>query len=247
MMYVGANRVHLDETESTNKEVKELFLAGDLASGTLLTTSFQTDGKGQMGAVWESYPGLNFLGTYFLQPVMGLNEVFALNMISSLAVKETISDFVNRNVEIKWPNDILLEGRKISGILIETKIQEGKIKGAFIGIGININQLTFSKFGREATSLKKEKGIDCKIESVIQRLNRHVQQFYTLYKLKGYDSLNYLYHQELYLKGEECIYYVGKDTRYLTFQSVNKRGDAQFFNQNGKIEEFGFKQIRFSK
>ena len=246
-MYVGANRVHLDETESTNKEVKELFLVGDLASGTLLTTSFQTDGKGQMGAVWESYPGLNFLGTYFLQPVMGLNEVFALNMISSLAVKETISDFVNRNIEIKWPNDILLEGRKISGILIETKIQEGKIKGAFIGIGININQLTFSKFGREATSLKKEKGIDCKIESVIQRLNRHVQQFYTLYKLKGYDSLNYLYHQELYLKGEECIYYVGKDTRYLTFQSVNKRGDAQFFNQNGKIEEFGFKQIRFSK
>lgn len=247
MMYVGANRVHLDETESTNKEVKELFLVGDLVSGTLLTTSFQTDGKGQMGAVWESYPGLNFLGTYFLQPVMGLNEVFALNMISSLAVKETISDFVNRNVEIKWPNDILLEGRKISGILIETKIQEGKIKGAFIGIGININQLTFSKFGREATSLKKEKGIYCKIESVIQRLNRHVQQFYTLYKLKGYDSLNYLYHQELYLKGEECIYYVGKDTRYLTFQSVNKRGDAQFFNQDGKIEEFGFKQIKFSK
>lgn len=246
-MYVGANRVHLDETESTNKEVKELFLVGDLVSGTLLTTSFQTDGKGQMGAVWESYPGLNFLGTYFLQPVMGLNEVFALNMISSLAVKETISDFVNRNVEIKWPNDILLEGRKISGILIETKIQEGKIKGAFIGIGININQLTFSKFGREATSLKKEKGIYCKIESVIQRLNRHVQQFYTLYKLKGYDSLNYLYHQELYLKGEECIYYVGKDTRYLTFQSVNKRGDAQFFNQDGKIEEFGFKQIKFSK
>ena len=246
-MYIGKNRVHLDQIESTNNEVKRLFKEGKIESGTLLTTSFQTTGKGQMGSVWESEPKLNFLGTYLLQPKIDLQEVFVLNMISSLAVKETVADFLNQNVEIKWPNDIVVEGKKISGVVVETKIKEGNLKSAFLGIGLKINQLKFSIFEREATSLKKEKGTHFEIESVIQCLNVHIQQFYALFKLKGYECINYLYHQDLYLKGKESMYRVGKDTRYLTFQSVNKLGDAQFFNQNGKIEEFSFKEIKFSK
>ena len=176
-MYIGKNRVHLDQIESTNNEVKRLFKEGKIESGTLLTTSFQTTGKGQMGSIWESAPKLNFLGTYLIQPKIDLQEVFVLNMISSLAVKETVADFLNQDVEIKWPNDIVVEGKKISGVLVETKIKEGNLKSAFLGIGLNINQLKFSIFEREATSLKKEKGsksidVDCKnLETIMNELN----------------------------------------------------------------------------
>lgn len=247
MVYIGRNRIHLDEIVSTNNELKRLFLEADIEHGTLLTTSFQAGGKGQMGSGWESKYGLNFLGTYFFKPKIRLADIFTLNMISSLAVKETVAEFVNRVVEIKWPNDIVVEGRKVSGILVETKLYESEVEGAFIGIGLNINQLNFKKFKREATSLKKEIGKDVEIDSIIQRLNFHLQQFYSLYELKGYDFLNFLYHQDLYLKGEESAYRIGKDVRFLILQSVNKFGNAQFFNQKGKLEEFGLKEIEFLK
>ena len=74
-----------------------------------------------------------------------------------------------------------------------------------------------------------------------------MQQFHSLYELKGYDSLNFLYYQDLYLKGEESAYRIGKDVRFLILQSVNKFGNAQFFNQKGKLEEFGLKEIEFLK
>ena len=156
-------------------------------------------------------------------------------MIMSLAVKETVSEFVNGKVEIKWPNDIVVEGKKIAGILIENKLQKSVLAGVFLGLGLNVNQKVFPDLNRKATSLSKEVGAEIDLESVITRLSFNLQQFYSLYEAKGYATINFLYHQDLYLKGEEYVYKVGKDTRFFTLQSVNKQGDLQLFNQFGKI------------
>jgi len=245
MMYVGRNRIHYSEIDSTNEELKRLFKEEELDNGTLLTADYQTGGKGQMGAGWKSSKGKNFLGTFFLNSNPVLEEVFVLNMIMSLAVKETVSEFVNGKVEIKWPNDIVVEGKKIAGILIENKLQKSVLAGVFLGLGLNVNQKVFPDLNRKATSLSKEVGAEIDLESVITRLSFNLQQFYSLYEAKGYATINFLYHQDLYLKGEEYVYKVGKDTRFFTLQSVNKQGDLQLFNQFGKIEEFGLKEIEF--
>lgn len=245
MVYFGKNRVHYSEVDSTNEELKRLFSVQVLENGTLLTTDFQTGGKGQMGSSWKSSNGKNFLGTFFLKPNLSLSEVFVLNMIVSLALRETVSEFVTGKVEIKWPNDIVVNRKKIAGVLIENKFINGELTGSFLGIGLNINQKYFDKFGRLATSITKEIGSFLNQESVINRICFHFQQFYSLYQLKGYETINFMYHQDLYLKGEEHQYKVGRDTRYLTLQSVNRQGDLQLFNQFGKIEEFGLKSIRF--
>ena len=247
MVFFGKNRIHYSKVDSTNEELKRLFSISELANGTLLTADFQTDGKGQMGSRWNSIVGENFLGTFYLKSTFSLSEVFVLNMMVSLALRESVSEFVRGVVEIKWPNDVVVNGKKIAGVLIENKNSGGEFKGSFIGVGLNVNQKSFDGFEREGTSIAKETGSDVNCESVIERMCFHLQQYYSLFKLKGYDTINFMYHKELYLKGEEHPFQVGKDIRYFTLQSVNKKGDLQMFNQYGKIEEFGLKQIEFLK
>ena len=245
MVYFGKNRVHCTKVDSTNDELKKMFSQEDLENGTLLTAEFQTGGKGQMGSKWESEYGNNFLGTFFLRSSMPSSELFALNMMASLAILETVKELINKSVEIKWPNDVLVNGEKIAGVLIENKFKNGSLIASFLGIGLNLNQQSFDKFKRPGTSLIKQ-GVTLKNrEEIVQRICFHLQQFYSLYNLKGFQTINFIYHQELYLKGEEHAYLVGKETRFFTLQSVNKKGDLQLFNQFGKLEEFGLKAIQF--
>tara|TARA_Y100000766_G_C18908324_1_gene607001 strand:- start:1119 stop:1862 length:744 start_codon:yes stop_codon:yes gene_type:complete len=245
MVCFGKNRIHYHKVDSTNDELKRLFSEKEIVSGTLLTADFQTGGKGQMGSRWKSSNGDNFLGTFFLKPSLSLSEAFALNMIVSLALLETVVELVNGDVKIKWPNDILVDGKKIAGILIENKYKNGGLNASFLGIGLNLNQKRFAKFSRQGTSILKQTGILVNSEEIVERICFHLEQFYSLFALKGYETINFLYHQELYLKGEGYFYKVGKDRRYLILQSVNKKGDLQLFNQFGKLEEFGLKEIEF--
>ena len=245
MVYFGKNRFHCNQVDSTNEELKRYFLVKDLENGSLLTSDFQTRGKGQMGSSWESSSGKNFLGTFFLKSSIPLRDIFVLNMIVSLSIIETLNEFIERTIEIKWPNDIVVNRKKIAGILIENKYRGGSVTESFLGIGLNLNQKIFKRFQRPATSLIKEVESPVSIEAIVTRICFHLQQFYSLYELKGYETISFLYHKELYLKGEEYAYKVGKDTRYLTLQSVSKRGDLQMFNQFGNIEQFGLKEISF--
>ena len=247
MIYIGKNRIHYSEIDSTNSELKRIYSTEEITEGTLLTTNFQSSGQGQRGGSWESAPGANFLGTYLLTPNINPREVFVLNIIASLAVKETIAELTQSEVSIKWPNDIIVNGDKIAGILVDNKIISSKIVTSFIGIGLNINQLEFSDFPRSATSIRKLIHKKVKNESVTQKLNFHIQQFYSLYNLKGFETLNFLYHQNLYLKGESQFYEVETGTKKFTLQSVNKEGCLQLFNNSGEIEVFGIKEITFLK
>jgi len=247
MIYIGKNRIHYSEIDSTNSELKRIFATEEITEGTLLTTNFQSSGQGQRGESWESAPGANFLGTYLLNPNINPREVFVLNIIASLAVKETIAELTQSEVSIKWPNDIIVNGAKIAGILVDNKIISSKIVASFIGIGLNINQLEFSDFPRSATSIRKIIHKKVENESVIQKLNFHIQQFYSLFNLKGFETLNFLYHQNLYLKGESQFYEVETGIKKFTLQSVNKEGCLQLFNNSGEIEVFGIKEITFLK
>lgn len=245
MIYIGKNRIHYTVVESTNEALKGLFNKEELEEGTLFTTDFQEGGKGQMGAGWKSDEGQNFLGTFLLRAKLPVETSFVLNMITSLAVRETIAEFVKETVEIKWPNDIVINGEKCSGILIENKVNSNGILASFIGVGLNVNQFDFPDFDRKATSIGKAAGEKVSLDEVTVRLCFHLQQFYALYKVKGFDTISFLYHKELYLKGEDCTYKVDGITRKLILQSVHKNGDLQLFNENGKIEAYGLKTIKF--
>jgi BirA family biotin operon repressor/biotin-[acetyl-CoA-carboxylase] ligase len=135
--------IRLDEIDSTNNYLKQLSREQPLAEGTVVIAEFQTGGRGQQGNSWFSSKGDNLLFSLLLLPMnLPANEMFVISCITSLAIEKALSHFVD-NICIKWPNDIYWNDKKMGGILIENNLQEGSVKSAVIGIGLNINEKSF--------------------------------------------------------------------------------------------------------
>ena len=144
-LFIGKKVIYLPSCHSTNSIASELVIKGDAISGQIVITDFQSSGRGQRGNEWESEEGENLLfsiivNAEFLDP----SECFMLNIVTSLALIDTLDEYVNSNIKVKWPNDIYYDQRKICGMLIENYIKSNSIKFSVIGIGLNVNQKSFS-------------------------------------------------------------------------------------------------------
>ena len=132
--------IKLNAIDSTNEYIKknrDFFSDKELC----VITFNQTEGKGQRGNNWVSEPGSNLcISLYFSDLNINLKDLFNLNMLVSLNIIDILDSLSLKNLKIKWPNDILAENKKISGILIETFSKNNIIKDVIIGIGINVNQ-----------------------------------------------------------------------------------------------------------
>ncbi len=129
----------LDETSSTNEDVKRAALAGE-AEGYVVKAKRQTGGKGRMGRVWESPEGNLYL-SLLLRPQCGLQEASFYSFIAALAVQDALHKLApGLPVSLKWPNDVLAADKKISGILLETSgATYGLIDWLVVGVGLNIS------------------------------------------------------------------------------------------------------------
>jgi len=123
---LGAPRLHLRRTDSTNERARELASAG-APHGTLVTAAEQTAGRGRQGRTWAAPPGRALL----LSVVLRVEQPALVPLAAGVATAETVGD----HARIKWPNDVLVEGRKVAGILVEGRPQEG---WAVLGIGLNV-------------------------------------------------------------------------------------------------------------
>jgi BirA family biotin operon repressor/biotin-[acetyl-CoA-carboxylase] ligase len=124
---------HFAEIDSTNDEAKRQAAAGG-PSGLVVWADGQTAGRGRQGRVWQSPPG-NLYCSILLRPERAAAEVAQLSFAAALAVCDALAPWQPR---CKWPNDVLIEGRKIAGILLESEAATGKVAWLVIGIGINL-------------------------------------------------------------------------------------------------------------
>jgi len=154
-LFIGKVQHHFEQLDSTNSEAHKLILKGNVIEGTLLSTDFQTGGKGQRGNTWESTEGLNLLMSVILKPnfVLAKNQ-FDINQFVSLALIDLLTNLLPKlPVKIKWPNDIYIGHKKVAGILIQNILKGAQINHCIIGIGLNVNQVEFSKDLLNPTSL----------------------------------------------------------------------------------------------
>ena len=157
--------IFLEEVESTNKYAKEHIK--DYNDMTLIYTDNQTNGRGRLDRKW-SYAGKdNIYASIILKPSEDMKEIYSnLTQFLCLILAQTFEDY-GGTPTIKWPNDIQINGKMISGILAEGVIENGKLEGLVLGIGVNLNtKIDFlSKINQPATSLNVETGrfIDKKI------------------------------------------------------------------------------------
>src|SRR4051794_19781376 len=180
LRHIGRRRIHLDATDSTNSRAAEL--AHDPAqAGTVVTTDLQTRGRGQHGRVWESPPGVNVLLSALLFPPPALRRPVVLTAFAAVVVAETILQVTGKQARIKWPNDVLLGGKKVCGILIEGGVAADRDPHFVVGIGLNVNPSAddFARLGlADATSLSMAVGQRLDVPEITQLLIRNLDAQY---------------------------------------------------------------------
>lgn len=181
--WAGRPVVYYDEIDSTNTRAKELGDKGDLTNhGTLFVADRQVAGKGRRGRAWESPSGSSISMTILLHPDMLPNKASELTLIMALAVEEGVEKVTGLKPGIKWPNDIILSGKKICGILTEMSAEIDYINYVVIGVGINANMEAFpEEIEKVATSLKIETGDEVKRADLVAAIMESFEKFYEIF------------------------------------------------------------------
>jgi BirA family biotin operon repressor/biotin-[acetyl-CoA-carboxylase] ligase len=147
-----------EEVPSTNNLLKTMAEGGD-AEGLVVLAHHQTGGRGRLGRTWNDEPKANLLFSLLLRPSIPLERFPLLAFYASLAVAEAIHSHTGITADCKWPNDILLDGKKVCGILLESSQDKTRSPFAILGIGLNVNQQLFPKELRSlATSIALRTG-----------------------------------------------------------------------------------------
>ncbi|MCE5214686.1 MAG: biotin--[acetyl-CoA-carboxylase] ligase [Methanobacterium sp.] len=181
--YLGKNIYFYKEVDSTNDVARKLADEG-AAEGTIVIAESQRSGKGRRGKKWISPSGGVWM-TIILRPDVEPNKAPQLTLVAGVAVAETLDQECGLDIGIKWPNDILIGDKKVSGILTEVKTDGGIVDYALVGIGIDLN-MDINIFPPEirggATSLKAELDREIKGAELVQRFLQRFEYYYGEFK-----------------------------------------------------------------
>lgn len=185
---MGKNIHYFKETESTNILARDM--AGSVDEGTVVIAESQTGGRGRMGRKWISPEGGIWLSVV-LKPRMQPLHAPRITLLAGVAVAKTIRN-IGLPAKIKWPNDVLINGKKVCGILTEIGAEMDSIQYVVVGVGIdaNVDTETFpEEFRDSSTSLKNELGHDINRVEFVQRLLSEFESLYMKFQKEGFSSI----------------------------------------------------------
>lgn len=229
--FVGKNVLYYDSLPSTMEKAKQAALLG-APQGTVIIAGEQTAGKGRMSRSWLSPRG-NIALSVILYPE--LNHLPYLVMLASLAVANSIEMKTRLQTEIKWPNDVLIKGRKVSGILVQSDVRDNKVKHAIIGIGVNINlgKAVPPEILAIATSLSDETGMELSRSDLIIHLLTEIENLYLT--LPDSNSVYKQWRDRLITLGKKIKVSSDKIVYEGTAESVNPDGSLIIRCSDGSI------------
>ncbi len=231
----------MDTVDSTNNYAANLLKESDVAEGTVVMAQFQTEGRGQRGSKWQSARGENLLMSVVLKPKrMEASGQFAISQMICLSIVSCLQQTWNLPAAIKWPNDILVGGQKIAGVLIENAVRGNTIESSIAGIGMNVNQVSFSD-DVQATSLHKLTGNKSEPETILRELLPFIGQFYGL--ILNSRELEKRYLENLYGFNENLWYKMNGDEFPAHITGLGPHGELQLQKATGEKIECGFKEI----
>ena len=226
---------------STNDHLKQM---SDAPEFTCVVADEQTAGRGRRDRAWHSAPGEGLYLSLLLRPPKFAMKIPLLSLMSAVAVAETLLNFGVAGVDIKWPNDVLVNGRKLSGILIEaiskgTGSQLGETR-VIVGIGVNLNHSSALSFPEElrqtATSLQLETGKAIDVDVFRDRLLLTLAQWYERWK-QGEENLILDSWQRLssYSRGLQVVVTLDHEQVMGTTAGINEDGALLLQTADGNI------------
>jgi BirA family transcriptional regulator, biotin operon repressor / biotin---[acetyl-CoA-carboxylase] ligase len=201
---IGSKIIHRDNLDSTNSFAFAQAMAGE-PEGTSIVAESQNKGKGRLGRKWSSPEGRNIYLSVILRPPVHPSVVYPITFLSSLAVSDTIAQLTGLKPTLKWPNDVLVGPRKISGTLIELSTEADMVRFVVIGIGLNVN-LEMKDMDKEirakATSFLVETKKTFERPRVCGILLSNLEQYYGVFKNDGPRAICDIWEQKAQIRGK---------------------------------------------
>lgn len=183
----GWHLISFESIESTMDEAFRLGMEG-LAEGAVICAETQTKGRGRLGRSWISPKGKGLYFSLILRPQLSPTQMSQLTLMAAVALAEAIGEQTKVDVKIKWPNDLLVDGKKIAGILTELRAESDQMKFVVLGVGINVNS-TASQLIDTATSLKIEQGQTIDRVQLFQHILLSLEQWYKVIHQGHFDKV----------------------------------------------------------
>jgi BirA family transcriptional regulator, biotin operon repressor / biotin---[acetyl-CoA-carboxylase] ligase len=181
----GKRIYHFFKIDSTNRVALELGHAGE-PEGAVVLAEGQTAGKGRAGRTWQSDRAAGIYVTLLLRPRLAPVQAPLLTMMAGLSAHAAIQAQTGLTVDLKWPNDLLIGGKKVGGILTEMHAEPSQVRFVIVGIGLNVNQEKFpGELGTTATSLRLETGKQVSRLELLVRLLREFENDYNRFLREG--------------------------------------------------------------
>ena len=219
--FVGKDLRYFREVRSTNETAREI--AVNCGNGTVVLAEVQTKGRGRLSRSWHSPIGGIWM-SLVLKPEMPLAQAYRINMAVSVAIVRAMLRLYGIKAGIKWPNDLLVNDRKLCGILMEVRAETDRLEYAVVGLGINAN-VDVNDFPSDwnATSLSKEIGRQVSRTELIQTLLMEIEK---AYKQMG--------SQDIYLEWRDRSITLGRHVRVTSSQG-DIEGQAVGLSENGAL------------
>src|SRR3972149_7092689 len=189
--YIGKNIHAFSLTDSTNTKAFELAMHR-APEGTLVVAESQRKGKGRLGRRWESPKEVNIYTSIILRPRIAPSSASQITLLAAVATARAIEKATKILPDIKWPNDLLIRNRKVSGILMELDSEADMVNFIVLGIGIDINMDINSlppDVAKVATSIKNETGRTIERVPLVQELFRQLEKWYEIFKADGFGPI----------------------------------------------------------
>lgn len=241
--------IKLDAIDSTNTFLREMSYNNQVENFTIVIAENQVNGRGQMNTVWESENGNSLTFSILLKlDQLTIANQFYISKVVSLAIYDVLSTLLTVKINIKWPNDILAEGKKICGILIENSVKKTMIHQSIVGIGLNVNQEMFKNLPN-ATSMKLISNEDYDLDFILEKLVSSIKKYISILEKKEFQEIDKLYLNRLYKIGIPSMFknmltntvFMGK------ILGVSNQGQLNVELEDETVSQFNLKEIEFIK
>ncbi len=240
------NIIKLNAIDSTNSYLIRLGKKERLKDPTIVVAEEQLQGRGQLGASWQSKPLQSLTFSVFTRfKNLEASDMAAVTFAVSIAVYTSLQKFIVPKLAIKWPNDIMSHSKKLAGILIENQIKDSAIVSTVIGVGLNVNETHFKNLPH-ATSMLLETGTKHDLDEVLASMSQEILN--QLQKLETH-SLRYFkkeYEKLLFKKDKISVFENQGGTQFNgIIKGVSDGGELLVENEDETVQSFHLKEVRY--
>lgn len=232
-----------DEIDSTNEQAKKI--AKNASDGTIVAANVQTKGKGRRGREFESKKG----GMYFsiiLKPDVAIEEVPFITQMTACSIYKALSE-MGVDTLIKWPNDIILNDKKLCGILCEMSCEIDYLSYVVAGIGINLKKVDFEEeVEKVATSLEQE-GYELDNLGLFWNILKNFDHFYQKYIIHDYDEMLDILRANSYILNKDIEILTSNEIKKARSKDIDEKGFLVVEYENGDIEHINYGEVSVRK